>query len=171
MGVRLYFSCGLKVGRNMKVRLFIALGLMIPFVVSANPVMIDGQSLIAFGIVAFWALVIESGIVTMALFSSGILIVPSFIALIVANVVVFFFAFLPLTSHASLWILEPGVVLADALAIKLLMSVPFLQSGGFLGVSWRRALVASLLGNAASFFIGVLGSHAPWILHETGGLE
>ena len=95
----------------------------------------------------------------------------SFITLIVANVIVFLFAFLPLTSHASLWILEPGVVLADALAIKLLMSVPFLQSGGFLGVSWRRALVASLLGNAASFFIGVLGSHAPWIVHETGGLE
>ena len=161
----------LQVWPNMKVRLFIAVLLMMPIVVCANPVMINGQSLIAFGIVAFWALVIESGIVTMALFSSGILIVPSFIALIVANVVVFFFAFLPLTNHASLWILEPGVVLADALAIKLLMSVPFLQGGGFLGVSWRRALVASLLGNAASFFIGVLGSHAPWLVTETGGLE
>jgi len=161
----------LQVWTNMKVRLFITVLLMMPIVVCANPVMINGQSLIAFGIIAFWALVIESGIVTIALFSSGILIVPSFITLIIANVVVFLFAFLPLTNHASLWILEPGVVLADALAIKLLMSVPFLQGGGFLGVSWRRALVASLLGNAASFFIGVLGSHAPWLVPETGGLE
>jgi len=161
----------LQVWPNMKVRLFTTVLLMMPIVVCANPVMINGQSLIAFGIVAFWALVIESGIVTIALFSSGILIVPSFITLIIANVVVFLFAFLPLTNHASLWILEPGVVLADALAIKLLMSVPFLQGGGFLGVSWRRALVASLLGNAASFFIGVLGSHAPWPVHETGGVE
>jgi hypothetical protein len=34
--------------------------------------------------------------------------------------------------------------------------------------------VASLLGNAASFFIGVIGSHAPWVVHQTGapgGLE
>ena len=155
----------------MRVRIFIAVLVMMSFVVRANPVMISGQSLIAFGIVAFWALVVESGVVTIALFSRGILIVPSFITLILGNVVVFLFAFLPLTSHVSLWILEPGVVLADALAIKLLMTVPLLQGGGFLGVGWRRALVASLLGNAASFLIGVLGSHAPWTVHETGGLE
>ena len=36
---------------------------------------------------------------------------------------------------------------------------------------WQRALVASLLGNAASYFIGLIGSHAPWIVHETGVLE
>jgi len=147
---------------NMRPRLIIAVLLIVPFVAQANPVMIDGQSLIAFGIVAFWALVIESGIATFALVPCGILIVPLFIVLISANVVVFLFAFLPLTSRVPLWILEPGVVLADALAIKLLVSAPFLQGVGFLGVSWRRALVASLLGNAASFFIGLLGSHAPW---------
>ena len=159
------------VGRDMRRPLSIALLLLLPFAARANPVMVDGQSLIAFGIVAFWALVIESGIATLALLSSGILIVPSFIALIVANVAVFLFVFMPLTSRISLWVLEPGVVLADALAIKLLLSAPFLQGTGFLGVSWRRALVASLLGNATSFFIGVLGSHAPWIVHEAGGLD
>jgi len=144
---------------------------MFPVIARANPVMIDGQSLIAFGIVAFWALVIESGIATLALVSSGLLIVPSFGTLIIANVTFFLFAFLPLTSRVSLWFLEPGVVLADALLLKLVASAPFLQGGDFVGVSWRRALVASLLGNAASFFIGVLGSGAPWIVHETGGLE
>lgn len=144
---------------------------MFPLIARANPVMIDGQSLIAFGIVAFWALVIESGIATLALVSSGLLIVPSFGTLIVANVAFFLFGFLPLTSRVSLWFLEPGVVLADALLIKLVASAPILQGGGFVGVSWRRALVASLLANATSFFIGVLGSGAPWIVHETGGLE
>ncbi len=155
----------------MRARPFIAVLLMLPFVVHANPVMIDGQSLIAFGIVAFWALVIESGIVTLALISSGLLIVPLFGTLIIANVGVFLVAFLPLTTRVPLWLLEPGVVLADALLIKLVVSAPFLQGGSFIGVSWRRSLVASLLGNAASYFIGLIGSHAPWIVHETGVLE
>lgn len=69
------------------------------------------------------------------------------------------------------WHLDPGVVLADTLLLKLLASAPFLQGGEFVGFSWRRALVASLLGNATSFSIGVIGSSAPWIVHETGGLE
>jgi hypothetical protein len=155
----------------MRARLAIAVLLLFPIIARANPVMIDGQSLIEFGIVAFWALVIESGIATLALVSSGLLIVPSFGTLIAANVAVFLFAFLPLTGRVSLWFLEPGVVLADALLLKVVVSAPFLQGAGFVGVSWRRALVASLLGNAASFFVGVLGSGAPWIVHETGGLE
>ena len=153
----------------MRARLSIAVLLMIPLVACANPVQIDGQSLIAFTIVAFWALVIESGIVTLALVSSGVLIVPAFITLVLANASLFLFAFFPLTGRVSLWILEPGVVVADAAIVKLVASAPFLQGGGFLGVSWRRALVASLLGNTASFFVGVLASGAPWIVRETGG--
>src|SRR5256885_5513583 len=138
--------------------------LMIPLIARANPVPIDGQSLIAFGVVAFWALVVESGIVTFALVSCGILIVPAFISFVVANVALFLFAFLPLTGRVSLWFLEPGVVLADAAMVKLVASAPFLQGGGFLGVSWRRALLASLLGNVASFFVGVIASGAPWVV-------
>jgi len=158
-------------GDILSARLIIAVFLFLPVVTRANPVMIEGQSLIAFGIVAFWALVIESGIASLALVSCGLLIVPSFGTLIVANVALFLFGFLPLSSRVSLWLLEPGVVLADALLLKLLASAPFLQGGEFVGVSWRRALVASLLGNACSFFIGVIASGAPWIVHETGGLE
>src|SRR6266481_4635154 len=144
----------------MSARIWILLLLMMPVIARANPVSVDGQSLIAFAIVAFWALVIESGIATLALVSSGVLIVPLFVMLVIANVVVFLFAFLPLTSRASLWLLEPGVVLVDSLFIKLVASAPFVQGGGFLGVTWRRALVASLVGNTASFFVGVLASGA-----------
>ncbi len=153
----------------MRARVAILLLLMLPLGACANPVMIDGQSLIAFAVVAFWALVIESGIITFALLPCGVLIVPAFITLILANVGLFLFGFLPLSSRVPLWILEPGVVLADAALVKLLTAAPFLQGGGFLYVSWRRAFVASLLGNVASFFIGVLASGAPWIVHETGG--
>jgi hypothetical protein len=155
----------------MRALIAIAVLVFLPLIARANPVSIDGQSLIAFGIVAFWALVIESGIATLVLVSSGLLIVPWFAMLIAANVGLFLFGFLPLTGRVSLWLLEPGVVLADALLLKLLASAPFLQGDEFVGVSWRRALVASILGNASSFFIGVIGSGAPWIMHETGGLE
>jgi hypothetical protein len=153
----------------MRARVFIAVLSIMPLAVRANPVAVDGQSLIAFAIVAFWALVIESGIVTLLLVSCGPLIVPLFGTLVIANILVFLFAFLPLSGRVSLWLLEPGVALADALFIKLVLSLPFVQGGGFLGVTWRRALVASLLGNMASFFIGVLASGAPWIDHHTGG--
>jgi len=155
----------------MRTRLSIAILLLLPLIARANPVQIDGQSLMAFAIVAFWALVIESGLATLTLVSCGVLVVPAFITLVLANVVIFLFAFLPLTSRVSLWFLEPGVVLADALLVKLVASMPFLQGGGFIGVSWRRALVASLLANAASFFVGVLASGAPSVVHETGAME
>lgn len=133
--------------------------------------MVDGQSLIAFGIVAFWALVIESGIVTLVLGSCGVLILPVFGTLVIANVGVFLLAFLPLTGRVSLWLLESGVVLVDAMMIKLVASAPVFQAGNYVGVSWSRGLMASLLGNAASYFIGLIGSHTPWIVHETGGVE
>ena len=152
----------------MKTRLLVSLFLMIPFLVRANPVMIDGQSLIAFGIVAFWALVVESGIATLVLTSSGVLTLPLFGALLMANVSVFLFAFLPPTGRVSLFLL--GVVLADAILIKLLVSAPFLQAGDYIGVTWLRALTASSLGNIASYFIGELASHSPWIVHENEGL-
>jgi hypothetical protein len=148
----------------MRTRLALLLWLL-PLVACANPVSINGQSLIAFAIVAFWALVMESGIVTLSVVSCGVLIVPAFITLILANAGLFLFAFLPLSGRVSLWLLEPGVVLADAALLKLVAAAPFLQGGGFLGVSWRRALLAALLGNAASFFVGVLVGGAPWIEH------
>jgi len=155
----------------MRTRILITGLLLIPLALRANPVMVDGQSLIAFGIVAFWALVIESGIATLVLGSCGVLILPVFGTLVIANVGVFLLAFLPLTGRVSLWLLEPGVVLVDAMMIKLVASAPVFQAGNYVGVSWSRGLMASLLGNAASYFIGLIGSYTPWIVHETGGVE
>ena len=82
----------------------------------------------------------------------------------VANVGVFLVGFLPLSGRVSLWILEPAVVIVDAVIIKIVASASIFQASNYMGVSWLRGLLASVLGNASSFFIG---SHAPWITHET----
>jgi hypothetical protein len=153
----------------MKTRLAILMLCLLPVLARANPVKLNEQSLLAFGVVAFWALVIESGIATLAVVSSGLLILPLFGTLIAASGALFLFGFL-LTGRVSLWVLEPGVVLADMLLLKLAASAPFLQGDEFVGVAWRRALMASLLGNAASFFVGVIGSGKPWIVDEVGAL-
>jgi len=118
--------------------------------------------LIAFGIVAFWALVIESGITTLTLTPCGILILPLFSTLVLAKRGCFSGGFPAPHWRVPLWLLEPGVVVVDALMIKLVVSVPVFHGGNYVGVRWPRALVASLLGNATSFFIGLIGSHAPW---------
>jgi hypothetical protein len=125
----------------MKPLIAIPMVCLLPVLVRANPVMLNEASLLAFGIVAFWALVIESGIATLALVSSGLLILPSFATLIAANGALFLFAFLPLTDRVSLWVLEPGVVLADTLLLKVVTSARFLQGDEFVGVTWARALV------------------------------
>lgn len=156
-------------GRPRSAHFLIAALVLMPLAAYANPVSLDGQSLIAFWIVAFWALIIESGLATLAVASCGLLIVPLFMALVTANVSVFAVAFMPLTQRVPLWLLEPGVVLADALIIKLLVAAPLLQGGDYVGVTWRRALAASFLGNASSYFIGLIGSYAPWHVHQATG--
>src|SRR6058998_1317850 len=143
----------------MKLRLAILLLLLVPVGLQANPAILNPQSLIAFWIVAFWALVIESGIATLALSLCGVLVLPVFATLVVTNVAIFAFAFMPLLARMPLWLLELWVVLLDALVIKIVAAVPLFQRGDYVGVSWRRGLVASILGNAASYFIGIIGSH------------
>jgi len=155
----------------MKLRLAILLLLLVPVGLQANPAMFNPQSFFAFCVVAFWALVIESGIATLTLSLCGVLVLPVFTTLVVTNIGVFAFGFMPLLERMPLWLLELLVVLFDAVVIKVVAAVPLFQSGDYVGVSWRRGLVASLLGNAASYFIGVIGSHTPWLTHETGGLD
>ena len=146
----------------MKKNVFGALFLLIAFCAQANPVSINGQSLLAFAMVAFWALVIESAVAAITLASCGPSLFPLFSMLGIANILVFVFAFLPLMERVSLWLLEAGVVAMDAVCIRLVLMLPFVQGVDFIGVSWRRCLLASLLGNTASFFVGVLAAGAPW---------
>src|SRR5512140_895288 len=103
--------------RGVRDRLAIAAFFLLPLAARANPVQVDGVSALAFGIVAFWALVIESGLVTLSLVPCGVNILPSFFTLVVGNVSLFVFAFLPLTGRVSLWSLESAIVCADAVLI------------------------------------------------------
>ena len=87
-----------------------------------------------------------------------------FFAYAVVNALVFLLVFQPLLSSekASVAVLEGSVVLLDALSIKLLTYVDSLQGDDFKGVTWLRALCFSCLGNAVSYFIGIISSHKPW---------
>src|SRR5262245_913266 len=107
----------------MRRRLAIALGLLLPLTVQANPVVVDGSSLIAFGIVACWALVIEAGVVALALAFSGLAPLRIFFAFLFTNAAVFVFLFCPLLRRIPLPALEALVVVVDGIAIKLLASL------------------------------------------------
>lgn len=148
----------------MRRRIAIVLCLLMPLAAWADPVIIDPTSLLAFGIVAFWALIVEAGVVALLLTLQGLKPLRIFIAYGVANTAVFLFVLEPLLNRetASVPILEALVVVLDGLVIKLLTSLDSFQGDGYKGVSWLRSLVVSCLGNAVSYFIGNIASHRPW---------
>jgi len=141
-----------------------SLCLFVPLTASANPVQIDGTSLLAFCIVAFWAFVVEAGIVALLLAFRGLAPLRAFAAYFIGNALIFFFVFQPLLGREWLPIpaLESLVVLIDALMIKFLVSLEVLHGDAYAGVSWFRAIVVSGFGNAASYFIGYIASRKPW---------
>jgi hypothetical protein len=147
--------------------LLVALALLVPAVARANPVMIDGMSLLAFGIVVFWAFVVEAGVVALLLTFRGLAPLRIFLAFLLANGLVFFFLFQPVLRREwmPLPLLELAVVLIDGVVIKLLTSLESLQGDGYVCVGWARAVVISGIGNALSYFVGVIAAHKPWEFH------
>jgi hypothetical protein len=138
--------------------------LFIPMAVLANPVVFEPSSWVAFMVVAFWALIVETGVVTLLLTFCGMDPLRTFLAYWVANVLVFLFVFEPLlrSGNASVPILEGLVVLLDALSIKLLTSLGALQGDNFKSVTFLRSLCISAIGNSVSYFVGSIASHRPW---------
>lgn len=122
--------------------------------------------MIAFGIVALAALVVEAGVVALFLIFSGLFPLRTFGAFFLINFAVFAFLFFPLLRRIPLPLLEVIVVVVDGAAIKLLTFLSAFQGDEFQRVSWQRAGLASVAGNAASFFVGVMGSGSPWEHHE-----
>ena len=155
-------------GHGVRQRLLIAACLFIPLVASGNPVMLDPSSLLAFYIVAFWAFVIEAGVVALLLAFRGIAPLRVFMAYFVANAAVFFFVFQPLleaSSNPPVLALEALVVLVDGLVIKLLVTFAAFQGDNYRGVSWLRSTVISGLGNGLSYFVGYIATQRPWEVH------
>jgi hypothetical protein len=148
--------------------IFIVLCVLMPAVARANPYVLNPSSLIAFGVVAFWALIVEAGIVALLLTFSGLAPLRVFGGFFFANVVVFIFVFCPLQQRIPLPLLEAIVVVIDAASIKLLSRFSAFQGESYRSVGWLFAGLTSLAGNAASFFVGVIASGSPWEMHGTG---
>jgi hypothetical protein len=152
----------------MRQRIVIAMALFIPLVVRANPVIINPAPLIAFWVVALMALMVEAGIVALLLAFRGITPIAAFVVLTLLNLGVFVFLFFPEVERGAvpLPVLEGGIVVFDAILIRILAAFGPFQQDHFVPVGWIRALVFSAIGNAASFFVGVVGSGAPWEMKE-----
>jgi hypothetical protein len=141
----------------------VAICCLLPLTAMANPVIIDPTSLLAFAMVAFWAFVVESGIVALLLAFCSLQPLRIFMAYFVVKAAVFLFLFQPLLEREwPIPILESLVVCLDALAIKILAGCGALQTDNYGRLKWLRAFVISLAGNAVSFFIGLIASHKPW---------
>lgn len=141
---------------------------LIPLAARANPCIINPSSLIAFGVVAFWALVVEAGIVALLLTFSGLAPLRVFGGFFLANVAVFLFVFCPLQQRMALPLLEAIVVAIDAVSIKILSMLSGFQGESYRRVGWLFAGITSLAGNATSFCIGVIASGSPWQEHSPG---
>jgi len=121
--------------------------------------------LIAFGFVAVAALVVEAGIVALLLAFSGLSTTRVFAGFLVMNMMIFFLLFCPLLGELHWSLLEILVVIVDGVFIKLLAGFGSFQNEGYRGVTFVRAGVISAIGNAMSFFVGVIAAGAPWITH------
>ena len=149
--------------RCLQRRILVATCCLLPLTAIANPVMIDGTSLLAFVIVSFWAFIVEAGIVALLLAFRGLQPLRIFMIYFVIKVVVFLFLFQPLLERDwPIPILELLVVCINGLTIKILVGFEALQSDNYSGLSWLGASAISLLGNAASYFIGLIASRKPW---------
>lgn len=134
-------------------------------VASANPVILNPSSLLAFFVVAFWAMVVEAGVVALLLAFRGAAALPVFVAYFFLNGAVFLFLFQPLLvggRSLPVLVLEGIVVLIDATVIKLLVALGPFQGDSYNGVSWVRSLVTSGIGNALSYVVGYIATRKPW---------
>ena len=126
-------------------------------------------SLISFVVVAFFAFIVEAGIVALFLTFSGLATMRVFASYFITNLIIFFAVFYPLLQREQipLPLLEALVVALDAAAIKLLSKFDALQGDEFSNLSWLRAGLIAVAGNAASFFVGTIASATPWYSHGT----
>lgn len=155
-------------GSGIVRRILTAICLLIPLVASANPVMLNPSSLIAFFVVAFWAFVVEAGVVALLLAFRGVAPLRVFIGYFIANAAVFIFLFQPLlmgSNSPPVLALEALVVLIDGLVIKLLITLAAFQGDNYRGVGWLRSTVISGIGNGLSYFIGYIATQRPWEVH------
>ena len=125
-------------------------------VTRADPISLDGGNLIAFPIVALFALAVEAAVVALLLTLRGMAPVPLFIAYFFTNVAVFILLLISVVFvyRIPLAVFELFAIIADGLCIKLLSGLEIFQGDEFQNVSWLRSMVISCVGNAISYFAG-----------------
>jgi hypothetical protein len=134
-----------------------------PLVALANPYVLNPGSLIAFGVIVFSAMVVESGVVALLLACKGMRVLPVFFSYFLCNAAVFLFVFYPLAQlNWPVLGLELLVIGVDALAIRFIALIPGLQGDNYCGMKWWQALALSAIGNGSSFFLGAIAQHKPW---------
>lgn len=137
--------------------ILICLLLLVPCLARANPIKVDPGGLSEFWGVAFTALTVESAVVAAVLSFTGVSAFRFFVLYFVANFAVFLCVFVPLMRLTDAPLMaESVVVVADAVAIKLLGKVAALQGPKYRTIALWLALTVSVLGNTASFSIGWL---------------
>jgi hypothetical protein len=139
--------------------------ILTPSIACANPVILNPSSLLAFFVVAFWAMVVEAGVVALLLAFRGAAALPVFGGYFVLNSAVFLFLFQPLlmgSRSLPVPVLEVVVVVVDAAAIKLLLAFNPFQGDGYRGVSWFLSVVTSSIGNSLSYMVGYIATRRPW---------
>ena len=146
--------------------LILSAALLLPTrLAQANPVVLNPSSLLAFCIVAFWAMVVEAGVVALLLAFRGAAALPIFLAYFILNGAVFLFLFQPLlvgSSSPPVPVLEGIVVLVDGIIIKLLVTLGPFQGDNYCGVGWLCSLITSGVGNALSYLVGYIATQRPW---------
>ena len=139
-------------------RVILILLILVPATAAyANPC-ISPTSIAATVVVVIAALCLEVFITSGILLFCGMAAVPTFFALLLGNVASYLGVLTPLAYHfeTHVVLVEVAVVAVETIFIKLVSLVPLLQQDNFTGLKWRSALLAVMLGNASSYYIGTL---------------
>lgn len=137
--------------------LAVALVLTFAATAQANPCGPHPTKFVAWTIVVIAALFLEVFVTTGFLLFSGLAVVPTFFALVLANAVSYLGIVLPLfAATGSVWSVEGAVIVAKTGLIKLLSMFGPFQADTFAGLKWRYALLSALAGNAGSYYVGTL---------------
>ena len=125
--------------------------------VYANPVIFDPIGSLAFVLVLISAVAMEAGLVTLTLLFWGMEPKPIYIALYIANVIVYFTVFFPLVrAETNLWIAEAIVVAIDGVLIKMLTRYVTFRDATFRPLRWQYAFLIAAVGNLVSYYVGVV---------------
>ena len=142
--------------------LFTITGVLIPLVVKAGPFEIHSSSMTVVGLASLLALIAEAGIVALVLNFAGLRPIRIFLGFLLASIAVFVLVFWPLRERLPLAALEMLVAAIDAISIWLLSRVPAFQGKSYRRLGWIFAGIASLIGNASAFCVGVMASGHIW---------